>query len=242
MVKEDQVKVFALLPRRADVSDEYFHEHWIHPHGTWATEMDPLKRYVQNHRIESGLDGLASSSYEGIAIVWFDDLEAAVTMGEDPTYKEKVQPDEPLFIDMDGLAFTMTDEYVLRVGPAVAKDDPKAVKPLILLHRAEGLEPAEFAERLAAKAEALSGLFADARRLTLAVNLPVNYEGEAPPACDAVIEAWFDDAESFGAAWERDREALFGELDGLVDRDATQADLHEEMRFIWPASERAGAA
>jgi len=163
-------------------------------------------------------------------------------MGEDPTYKEKVQPDEPLFIDMDGLAFTMTDEYVLRVGPQVEKDAPHTTKAVLLLHRGKGLDPAEFAAKLTEKAESLGSLFPAARRLTLAVNLPVNYEGEAEPACDGVIEAWFDDAESFRSDWDSDRGAVLAELGDLIDAEATEADLHEEIRFIWPASERAGAA
>jgi len=242
MVKEEQVKVLAFLPRRPDVTPEYFHEHWLHPHGTWTLGMKTLRRYVQSHRVAPGVPGIEASPYEGIAMVWFDDLDAALDMGNDPVYLEKVNPDEPLFIDLAGLGFVMTEEQVLRTGPATAKDAPSGAKAMVLLRRADGVEPEDFAERARAAADGLEDLVPEARRATLAIALPVNYAEGAQPAADAVLELWFDDADAFGTAWEEGGPAVLGKLEGLIDPNATVADLYEDARLIWPAAAVAGAA
>jgi hypothetical protein len=237
MSKEKQVKVFAMLPQRPDVTHEYFHEHWLHPHGTWSLDMKPLKRYVQSHRIGSGVGGADQTVYEGIAIVWFDDLEAALTMGEDPVYKAKVQPDEPLFIDMSGLAFVMTDEYVLRAGTPAEKDDPEGAKVMLLLSRGDR-DPEEFSADLLSRADAITDAAPSATRVTLAVNDPVNYAEGAEPACDAVLELWYPDEAGFDESWSAEGEAV---VDALGDGVGILGDLYREMRLIWPAPEGAAA-
>jgi EthD domain len=237
MVKEDQVKVFAMLPQRPDVSKEYFHEHWLHPHGTWSLDMEPLRRYVQSHRTQTGVDGAIGSSYEGIAIVWFDGLEAALAMGEDPVYKAKVQPDEPLFIDMSGLAFVMADEYVLRPGPLLAKDDPPGSKVMLLLRRVGGSTPEEFAAGLSSRADSVADLSPEATRITLAVADPTNYAEGAQPACDAIVEVWYPDDSRLASAWPADGKSLIDALGPIVDQSGILGDVYEEMRLIWPAGE-----
>lgn len=242
MEKEEQVKVFALLPRRPDVSQEYFHEHWLHPHGTWTLGMKTLCRYVQNHRVEPGLPGTKESPYEGVVSVWFDDLDAAMSMGEDPVYKATLEPDQPLFIDMAGLGFVFTEEYVVRVGSPVGKDAPGGAKAIALLRRGQGLSPEKFAEGFLKKADDLDDLFPDATRISFGLNLPANYQGDAEPPCDALVEVWFEDADACRREWDRSGAAMLDALAALVDGGATLGDLHEEARLIWPASERAGAA
>lgn len=242
MVKEEHVKVLAFLPRKPEVTPEYFHEHWLHPHGTWTLGMKTLRRYVQSHRVAEGAPGVDASPYEGIAIVWFDDLDAALDMGNDPVYLEKVNPDEQLFIDLPGLGFVMTDEHVLRVGPAVEKEAPPGVKVMVLLRRAAGLEPNAFAQRAEEAAARLEDLVPEARRMTLSIALPVNYAEGAEPAADAVLELWFDDAGACAAALKEGGAAVLAVLEGTIDDKATVADLYEDSRLIWPAAAVAGAA
>ena len=131
------VKVLALIPQRPDISREEFHSHWLAPHGTMACGIDTLQAYVQCHRIRPGVPGLDEAEYEGIAEVWFTDVETAAAMGEHPVYVADVQPDEPNFIDIDRLAFVFADEQVVRDGATLEKETP-VVKAQLLLRRAAG--------------------------------------------------------------------------------------------------------
>src|SRR3546814_13838550 len=63
-------------------------------------------------------------AYDGITELWYDRLDDALNMGKDPAHRKYNIPDEPLFVDMDGLKFTFFEEDIIRSRPAV--DDPDA--------------------------------------------------------------------------------------------------------------------
>ncbi|WP_009478474.1 EthD domain-containing protein [Rhodococcus sp. JVH1] len=112
------VKMFCVLPKRRDISDQEFHDHWRHPHGTLGTQISTVRRYVQSHRIaDERVDFDESRRYEGIVEVWFDSAADARGMPDHPTYQRHLIPDEPNFIDMDGIEFVYTDEHVVRTAP-----------------------------------------------------------------------------------------------------------------------------
>jgi len=117
--------MFATLPRRQDVSVQVFHDHWRHPHGTFGRRISTVRRYVQSHRIDTELLGEEQPMYDGIVEVWFDNVSDALTLGEHPTYRRYLVPDEPRFIDMDGLRYVFTNERIVASGqdPAAVRDE-----------------------------------------------------------------------------------------------------------------------
>lgn len=46
-------KIFALIRRRIDLSGQEFHDHYRHPHATFAMNMSTLRGYVQSHQFTS---------------------------------------------------------------------------------------------------------------------------------------------------------------------------------------------
>lgn len=231
------VKVFALIPRRPDITDERFHQHWSTTHADHAKRITTLQRYVQSHRIDPGVTGLEDSIYEGIAEVWFVDLATAAGMGEDPNYVNYAQADEPNFIDLDRLTFVMTAEEVVREGAPVGQEDPGA-KVMLLLRRRRGLEPGAFAQQLVAAGSAIADAAADATRVVVCTTLPDTYTDEAEPAFDAIVELWFDSAEAFELSWSP---AVLDTVGELIDRDSSASFLADELRVIWPEAARATA-
>src|SRR3546814_15784380 len=69
-----------------------------------------LRGYVQSHRIVSPLLPDTQLAYDGITELWYDSLDDALNMGKDPAHRKYNIPDEPLFVDMDGLKFTFFEE------------------------------------------------------------------------------------------------------------------------------------
>jgi uncharacterized protein (TIGR02118 family) len=227
------IKVFALIPRRPDVSHEFFHKHWGGPHAELALRITTLRGYVQSHRVAPGPSGLPDAIYEGIAEVWFDDAATAAGMGEDPNYAEHAHLDEPNFIDTDNLGFLLSEEQIQREGPTVAKDDGGA-KLMLLLRRAAGLSAADFAA--AVRATPLADTVPDARRVTVAVAIPDMYAEGAEPTFDAVVEMTFADADALHDAWASCGEKVLGALEGTVDTARCAGFPAEELRVIWPVA------
>src|SRR3546814_18656540 len=87
--------------RRKDISEQQFHDHWRHPHGTLSKKIACLRGYVQSHRIVSPLLPDTQLAYDGITELWYDSLDDALNMGKDPAHRKYNIPDEPLFVDMD---------------------------------------------------------------------------------------------------------------------------------------------
>lgn len=67
------VKTVTLLRRRPDLSPEGFHRHWREVHAPLVLGLPDVRRYVQCRPIP--IDG-REPAYDGIAEVWYDDLES----------------------------------------------------------------------------------------------------------------------------------------------------------------------
>ncbi|HEY2055171.1 MAG TPA: EthD domain-containing protein [Solirubrobacterales bacterium] len=226
------VKVLALIPQRPDISREEFHSHWVAPHGEMACGIDTLQAYVQCHRLRPGLTGLPEADYEGIAEVWFADVETAAAMGEHPVYADQVQPDEANFIDGDRLAFVFADEHVVRDGTPIGKETP-VVKAQILLRRTAGTSREDFDAAWAATDDSFGDAFPDAVRMVRTAARPESYAEGEPPA-DGFAEIWWTDRDSFEADWAADGETYLRSLESFADLDASSAFLSEEIRLLWP--------
>lgn len=228
----DMVKVLALIPQREDISREKFHSHWLSPHGEMACGIDTLQRYVQCHRLRPGVSGLPEADYEGIAEVWFTNVETAAAMGEHPVYAEQVHPDEANFIDQERLAFVFADEHVVRDGAAIEKSTP-VVKAQLLLRRAPGTSLEDFHAAWAAADEEAAAAFPAAIRIVRTVARPESY-AEGEPPTDGFVELWWPDRDAFEADWESGGADYLKRLGGFADLDASSAFLSEEVRLIWP--------
>src|SRR3546814_10208774 len=90
---------------------------WRHPHGTLSKKIACLRGYVQSHRIVSPLLPDTQLAYDGITELWYDSLDDALNMGKDPAQRKYNIPDEPLFVDIDGLKFPFFAEDILPSRP-----------------------------------------------------------------------------------------------------------------------------
>lgn len=111
-----RVKMFGAIPRKPDVSVQYFHDHYRHPHGTLGRRISTMRAYVQSHQIHTDLLGPDQTHFEACAEVWFDSVIDAKNFPEEPVYLADVKPDEPLFVDLEKLRFCFAREEVLVSG------------------------------------------------------------------------------------------------------------------------------
>jgi uncharacterized protein (TIGR02118 family) len=108
-----RIKLFGLGVRRPGLSPEDFHDHWRHPHGTWARMMTTLRGYVQSHQIHSELLSADQSRYEMIAEMWVDNLKDLREFRQEPILVKHLVPDEENFLDLANSVFFATEEEVV---------------------------------------------------------------------------------------------------------------------------------
>lgn len=109
------VKLISLVVPRPDVALQEFHDLWRHPHGTLAMNYPPMRRYHQNHRIDSAAVGPNTTPFEGVVEAYFDSIEAIASLADDPYVTEVMFPDEARFEDREATTQFVVEEEVLPV-------------------------------------------------------------------------------------------------------------------------------
>ena len=94
------IKALGLLTRKEGMTHEEFVKHWYEIHGPLALAVPGIRRYVQSH-----ITGTRSRpdipetdvDVDGIAELWYDDMEAMKRAGASPEMK-RLTDDGALFI------------------------------------------------------------------------------------------------------------------------------------------------
>jgi uncharacterized protein (TIGR02118 family) len=234
------IKVYALLPKRPDISEEQFQEHWRTVHREHALRIDRLRRYVQAHRIAQAVPGVAPAPYSGIPEVWYDSLASAVGQNDDPNYTEYAQRDEPNFIDMSGIRWVMTEHRPIHAAAPLDTDTP-ATKAILLVRRPKGAAIEQFQMRWWELSECLYSMVHGVFRTAAAVTLPETYRGDEP-TYDAFAELWWPDRPSFEAGWGESGQDVLGAIGEVADLGRSNGFLCRELRVIWPSDDASNPA
>lgn len=112
------VKLIAFFKRKAGISVDAFQKHWRTAHAELVVRQPGLRRYVQNHTLESAYR-TREPVYDGVAEAWFDNTEAMRKLAPTGEYRA-VREDEANFIDPDQIDMVITDEVVIVDGTAPA--------------------------------------------------------------------------------------------------------------------------
>jgi len=112
------IKVIYFFKRRPGMSVEDFQAHWRTTHADIIVALPGIRRYVQNHTLPSAYRK-GEPAFDGVAESWFDDTQTLKALAATPQYAA-VLADEPKFIDGPTMGSIITDEHVLKDGPAPA--------------------------------------------------------------------------------------------------------------------------
>lgn len=133
------VKLFVFLKRREDMTPEEFHAYWRDTHAELALNLPEfkrhLRRYIQAHNIEwASFDFPAAHvGFDGIAEVWFEDVESMNRAFQEQRYLEVIRPDEYKFLDLDACRIMVTYEipkYTPSESDATAPDTGRLSRSL----------------------------------------------------------------------------------------------------------------
>jgi hypothetical protein len=224
--------MFALIPARADRSLEHFHEHWRTTHRELALQIEGMRRYVQCHRLPLSLAGLAEAPFEGIAVTWFDEVNAAMGLVDDPVFTEEIGPDELEFMDVEKrrLLFTVDDELLVE-GPIPR--ELGAVKTTLLLRRPPAVEAPAFEEWWQGRhRDCVAEAFAGAQRAVS--SLAIVGPNQPNVRIDGVVELWWPDTEELQANWPESWRRYSNCVDAHVDLDRSFRFASTDLWAIGP--------
>ena len=106
------VKNIEFITRKTGMDAETFQRYWREVHGPIASNIPTLIRYVQSHTKLSGYKRQPQPTWDGIAITWFDSVDAMRSGATTEAYK-KTRADEVNFIQAGKPAFLITKEHVI---------------------------------------------------------------------------------------------------------------------------------
>ncbi|MFN3233573.1 MAG: EthD domain-containing protein [Alphaproteobacteria bacterium] len=223
------IKVFGMLHKRSDITQEQFHAHWAGPHAVEALKLTAvMKRYVQNHKAAEPFPGFEPPC-DGSPECWMDDLDSAGQLNAVPEYLTGAYPDEPRFMRERSAGIMVTEQVEIE-GPPIAKDD-ELVKVLAFYRRDPELSHQAFVEQwLAHKTPLITG----GSELARWVRSPAAAEAyvDSDPMFDGAEELWWSDKDAY--AKDADGGMARSDLAHLLDLDATKVMFVDENRVHWP--------
>ncbi|MFZ0322327.1 MAG: EthD domain-containing protein [Candidatus Sulfotelmatobacter sp.] len=108
------IKLVYCITKKAGLTDEEFFHYWENIHGSIGARIPGLRRLVQSHRVAVPNDS-RQPDFDGIAELWFDDMEALQTARSSPQWKTSTE-DEANFIDPHKTAYFISHENVIVPG------------------------------------------------------------------------------------------------------------------------------
>lgn len=188
------IKAVTFLKRRPGMPVEEFQTYWRSQHPAVVTKLPGLRRYVQSHTRLAGYEK-GEPAYDGIAEVWFDDTKALRALRDTPEMAA-VQADEVRFIDRSTMGVILTDDYVIKDGPA----SPGMAKGVGFVRRKPTLTVEEFQRHWREVHGPLGAAVPGLRRYVQSHTRLAAYEHGRNPAWDGIAIIWFDDSAALRAA------------------------------------------
>jgi uncharacterized protein (TIGR02118 family) len=103
------IKLVYCISRRTGMSLGEFSRYWREVHGPIGRRIPGLRRLVQSHRVRLPQE-VASTDFDGMAELWFDDLAALEAARRSPEWRTS-SADERNFIDHTRTALFITEEH-----------------------------------------------------------------------------------------------------------------------------------
>jgi uncharacterized protein (TIGR02118 family) len=106
------IKLVYCITKKAGLTDQEFFDYWKNIHAPIGGRIPGLRRLVQSHRLTVPGDKY-QPDYDGMAELWFDDMEALLAARHSPQWKTASQ-DEVNFIDHQKVAYFVSEEHIIR--------------------------------------------------------------------------------------------------------------------------------
>jgi uncharacterized protein (TIGR02118 family) len=108
------VKLIICAKRKPGITHEEFGRYWRENHGPLVKSVPEfiqhVRKYVQCHVVSGAAPLGATSDYDGVAELWFDNVDELNEAFTEPRYLEIIRPDELKFADLVNCVSIVTEE------------------------------------------------------------------------------------------------------------------------------------
>lgn len=184
------IKAVTIIGRKPGMSVAAFQEYWRGPHAEIVKDLPGLRRYVQSHPLRSGY-GKGDLVHDGVAEVWVDDMKSLRAMSASLHYAA-VQADEENFIDRTTMALVLTEEHVIKDGPA----PPDGVKAITFLKRRPEMSVPDFQTYWREVHGPIAAQIPVLKRYVQSHTRLGGYRNGRTPLYDGLAIAWFDSTDA----------------------------------------------
>jgi len=109
---DNAIKSIDFVNRKEGMSVEDFQNYWKDVHGPLCETAAAMRRYVQNHTRRSIYDSGRTPAFDGVAMAWFDDMQALRDAAQTPEFAD-LRADVGHFVDQERSPFVLTREHVI---------------------------------------------------------------------------------------------------------------------------------
>ena len=188
------VKAVSFFKRKAGMPVTEFQAYWRGSHPAAVVRLPGVRRYVQSHTRPAGY-GKGEPIYDGIAELWFEDTRAMAAL-RGAKELAAVEADEAVFIDRSTMRLILTEEHVIKDGPAPSG----GAKNVEFVVRKPGLGVDDFQRYWREVHGPLAAQIPMIRRYVQSHTRASAYERGRTPIYDGVAITWFDDTEAMRAS------------------------------------------
>lgn len=110
------IKSVEFVELSPSMAPEDAHRHWRDVHGPIAARIPTMSRYVQSHVRSGAYRGEGRPAYDGVAITWWDDLDAMRSSARSSEYAA-TRADEPNFLVGDPPTILTNEHVILDIDP-----------------------------------------------------------------------------------------------------------------------------
>lgn len=111
-LSDGALKSIDFVNRKAGMSVDDFQKYWRETHGPLCQEAAAMRRYVQNHTRRAIYDSGRTPPYDGVAMAWFDSMDALRAAAPTPEFA-RLRDDVENFIARDRSPSVLTTELVI---------------------------------------------------------------------------------------------------------------------------------
>jgi len=106
------VKSIDFVTHKPGMPIDEFRSYWREVHGPLCAAIPAVRRYVQNHTRRSIYDSGRTPAFDGVAMTWFDDMDALRAAAPTPEFA-RLRDDVEKFVARDKSPFVLTREHVI---------------------------------------------------------------------------------------------------------------------------------
>ena len=105
------IKLVYCITKKQGMTYENFFRYWENVHGPIGARIPGLRKLIQSHRLTVPGDR-NHPDYDGMAELWFDDIEALLAARESAEWKASTE-DEENFVDRRKVAYFVSEERTI---------------------------------------------------------------------------------------------------------------------------------